>query len=145
MNVFARLSPEAMVSGAIVGFFILIIISVVAVKLIKRKRPGQFRDQWRSLQKRLPNKADWGQALIEADNLLDDALKKQKIKGKTTGERIVNAQKLFTENDAVWFGHKLRKKIETEPTTKLEKKDVVRALVGLRQGIKDLGAFDGKR
>lgn len=144
-QIFSRFSPEFLAASAMIVLFVLIVIFFVARKLIKNKKPKHFRDDWRNLQKKLPNKEKWGEAILEADKLLDDALKKQKIKGDSTGERIVNAQKIFTDNDAVWYGHKLKKKIEEKPNLKLEKDMVVKALLGLRQGIKDLGAFDGKK
>lgn len=145
MNFLNDFSPEFMfVAGA--GSLLLIIILVVVTRiLIKRKKPHKFRQQWRDLQKKLPDNAKWGEAIIEADNLLKDALSKKKIKGKTTGEMLVKAEKKFTDKDEVWFGHKLRRKIDKNPNLKMDKKDVVRALVGLRQGIRDLGAFDNKK
>jgi hypothetical protein len=58
----------------------------------------------------------------------------------------VRAQRLLSDNDGVWFGHKLRNKIESEPDTKLKEKDVKDALIGTRQALKDLGALpDGKQ
>ena len=57
------------------------------------------------------------------------------------GERLVEAQKIFTNNDAVWFGHKLRTRIEMNPEMTLNKNDVQKALYGLRQGLKDIGAL----
>ncbi len=57
------------------------------------------------------------------------------------GERLVQAQHLLSDNDGVWFGHKLRAKIETDPAAKLKEKEVKSALVGIRQALKDLGAL----
>jgi hypothetical protein len=73
--------------------------------------------------------------------LLDDALRKKKIKGKTMGERLVNAQKIFSDNDGVWYGHKLRKKIDNIPEYTPKKQEVKKALLGLRVGLKDIGAM----
>jgi hypothetical protein len=57
------------------------------------------------------------------------------------GERLVNAQRAFSDNDAVWFGHKLVKKLNEEHDVKLKESDVKKALIGLRQGLRDLGAL----
>jgi hypothetical protein len=57
------------------------------------------------------------------------------------GERMVKAQRLFTDNDGVWFAHKLRNKIDADPTIKLKESEVKQALVGFRQALKDLGAL----
>jgi hypothetical protein len=119
--------------------------------LVLRRRPRkldqeQFQAKWRDLQKLLPDKKSWPQAVSTADKLLDEALKKRRFKGKVMGERLVRAQRLLSDNDGVWFGHKLRNKIESEPDTKLKEKDVKDALIGTRQALKDLGALpDGKQ
>lgn len=140
----SNISPEFLVVAALCSVVFIIIAGIFIRKIIKNKKPHKFRSQWRELQKKLPDQAKWGEAIIEADNLLYEALSKKKLKGKTTGEMLVRAEKSLTEKDEVWFGHKLRKKIDEKSSTKLEKKEVVRALVGLRQGIKDLGAFSDK-
>lgn len=145
MNYLKNFEPEFIVLFSL-GLFVLIVFGFFIIKkIIKHKKPGKFRQQWRELQKKLPDQTQWPQALIEADDLLKDALAKKKIKGKTTGEMLVKAEKTLSDKDEVWFGHKLRKKIEANPKVQIDKKEIVRALVGLRQGIKDLGAFDGKR
>ncbi|HZM63698.1 MAG TPA: hypothetical protein VFB59_01045, partial [Candidatus Saccharimonadales bacterium] len=104
-----------------------------------------FKKEWSDLQKLLRNKQRWDVALVQADNLLDIALKKNKFRGKRMGERLVKAQRQFTDNDGVWFGHKLRNKLESDPDMKLKETDLKEALIGIRQGLKDLGALpDGK-
>jgi hypothetical protein len=100
-----------------------------------------FQGQWRQLQKLLSDKAKWSDAIVDADKLLDAALKKKNFKGRSMGERLVKAQRMFTDNDSVWFGHKLRNKIEADPTVKLKESEVKQALVGIRQGLKDIGAL----
>lgn len=128
--------------------FLLLFFAGVVVWLRRRRRPldqAYFVKEWRDLQKLLRNKERWDVALLQADNLLDIALKKNKFRGKSMGERLVKAQRQFSDNDGVWFGHKLRNKIESDPKMKLKESDLKDALVGLRQGLKDLGALpDGK-
>lgn len=130
----------------------LIVIAVVAISVIgtgayaiwRRRQPlntERFQEKWRQLQQLCRNKEDWPQAIADADTLLDEALRKKRISGKTMGERMVKAQRIFTDNDSVWFGHKLRSKIESDPGVKLKEDDVKTALVGIRQALKDLGAL----
>lgn len=140
-----RLSPEELLAAGVAVAVAVAGIILITIKLKRRKKPTKFRRQWRELQNKLPNKQNWHTSIAEADNLLHDALKRRKFKGKTTGEMLVKAEKLFTDKDEVWFGHKLRRKLDENKKKDLEKKEVIRALVGLRQGIKDLGAFDGKK
>ena len=100
-----------------------------------------FLQRWRELQKLLRNKAHWSEAVVEADNMLDEALRMKGVRGRNMGARLVRAQRDFSDNDALWYGHKLRARIDSDPTTKLKEKEVKQALVGIRQGLKDLGAL----
>lgn len=136
-----HITPEALVAS-LLGLILLCLVLLLIIRRVKRRvRPKKFRAKWQDLQKKLPKKENWLDALQEADNLLNDAMKKNKIKGSTTGERLVNAQKLFKDKDEVWFGHKLCKKHQENPDLKLKKDDVKRALIALRQALKDLGAI----
>jgi hypothetical protein len=116
------------------------------IKLLRRKprklKPANYTERWKELQGLCVSRKSWPQAIIEADNLLDEALKKARYKGKTTGERLVAAQHTLTSNDTVWFGHKLRKTISGEDVRKLKKSDVLEALGGFRQALRDLGALE---
>jgi hypothetical protein len=80
-------------------------------------------------------------AIIDADKLLDEALRKHRFKGKTMGERLVSAQRMISDNDAVWYAHKLRNRLVHEPNVRLKKNEARTALAGFRQGLRDLGAF----
>ena len=115
-----------------------------------RRRPRtlkskKFMVRWQELQKHCATRKTWPQAIIEADDLLDEVLKKKRYKGKTTGERLVACQHDLSENETVWFGHKLRKKLSDDEgvdVRTLKKKDIVFALAGFRQALRDLGALD---
>lgn len=135
------MSPEKIVFIIAVCFVIVSIITFVFVKLPKRLKQDKFREQWRALQARCSDKEQWNLAVVEADDLLAMALKKKKIKGNSTGERLVAAQKLFSDNDAVWYGHKLRTKLDADSETKLKQDEVKKALMGIGLGLKDLGAL----
>ncbi len=116
-------------------------------KKIFRRRPKKlnvkkYSERWQELQKQCVSRKTWPQAIIDADNLLDEVLKRSRFKGKTTGERLVSAQHALTSNEKVWFGHKLRKIISSADVRKLKKKDVLTALSGFRQALRDLGALD---
>jgi hypothetical protein len=79
-------------------------------------------------------------AVIDADKLLDDALRRLHYRGKTMGERLVSAQRDLSSNDTVWYSHKLRNKIVHE-SIRLKKRDVQNALKGYLQALHDLGAL----
>jgi hypothetical protein len=129
----------------LVALIVLIIVVLAAGFILwRRRRPLQidrFQQRWQEVQQLCRDKAAWPNAVLSADKLLDEALKKRRFNGKTMGERLVKAQRALTDNDGAWFGHKLRNKIETDPEVKLKETDVKDALMGIRQALKDLGAL----
>ncbi|HEY5442079.1 MAG TPA: hypothetical protein VIJ68_00920 [Candidatus Saccharimonadales bacterium] len=111
----------------------------------RRKRQlnvTKFTERWQGLQQQCANRKTWPQAIIDADDLLAEALKRSRYKGKTTGEKLVAAQHALSDNESVWFGHKLRKRIPDADVRKLKKSDVLTALAGFRQALRDLGALE---
>lgn len=109
-----------------------------------RKKPLDkvyFSKKWQDAQVLCANKETWPLAIINADKFLDEALKKSHYKGKSMGERLAAAQRDLSDNDGVWFGHKLRNKLVHESDVKLTKATVRDALMGIRQALRDLGAL----
>lgn len=128
------------IAVALVLLFLLVVAEVI------RRRPRTlndkyFRERWQELQKQLADKRTWPLAIIDADKLLDEALKRRKFKGKTMGERLVSAQRDLSSNDTVWYAHKMRNKIVHEDYKITRKNDVKDALLGYLQALKDLGAL----
>ena len=135
-----------MTADIIIGIILVIVvtIAVFVIRFLRRPKPldkPYFQRKWRKLQKLCSDKKTWPDAVIEADTLLDEALRKKRFNGKNMGERLVKAQRLLTDNDKVWFSHKLRAKLEDEPKSRLQEKAVKEALMGTRQALKDLGAL----
>ncbi len=134
---------ETLLSGVAV---VIILVLVAGSGILLKRRPRHlnkdyYQDRWQTLQGLLKDKSTWPLAVIDADKLLDDALKRSKYKGKSMGERLVSAQRDISDNDGVWFGHKLRNRLVHESNVKLTEKMVKEALVGLRSALKDLGAL----
>lgn len=120
---------------------VLIVVFLVYRRIPKKLKTDKFMGQWKELQSLLREKKNWPQALMDADKMLDTALKRRKYKGKSMGERMVSAQRSLTNNDAVWFAHNLAKKVLTDPDARLKEADVKAALIGFRQALKDIGAL----
>jgi len=125
---------------------VVILLLVMGSSYLLRRKPKQlnqqyYQERWQVLQGLLKDKATWPLAVIDADKLLDDALKKSKYKGKTMGERLVSAQRAISDNDGVWFGHKLRNELVHESNVKLTQRKVKDALLGIKAALKDLGAL----
>ena len=130
---------------SIVAIVIILVLVVGSGTWLKRRprhlNKGYYQDRWQTLQGLLKDKTTWPLAVIDADKLLDDALKRLHYKGKTMGERLVSAQRAISDNDGVWFGHKLRNRLVHESNVKLTEKSVKEALIGIRAALKDLGAL----
>jgi len=114
------------------------------MKVIPRRRirTDKFRLKWAELQKLLASKETWALAVINADQLLDEALKKKHCKGKSMGERLVSVQRELTDNDAVWFAHNLAKKILSEESKRLNQTEVKKSLLGVGKALRDLGVIN---
>jgi hypothetical protein len=117
------------------------------MRLFRRKiKVDQYSKKWQDLQSFCSSRKTWPEAISRADSLLDKALKQRGYKGKTTGEKLVAAQRELNFNEAVWFSHKFSNKLKegTIDVRKLKKKEVVRALAGFREALRDLGALVSK-
>lgn len=129
-------------AAAVVALLVLIFgTSFLLKRKPKKLNKDYYQDRWQVLQKLLKDKSTWPLAVIDADKLLDDALKRSKYKGKTMGERLVSAQHDISNNDDVWYGHKLRNQLVHESNVSLSEKKVKDALLGIRGALKDLGAL----
>lgn len=125
---------------------ILLLLLIFGTSFLLRRRPRKlnqeyYMERWQTLQGLCKDKATWPLAVIDADKLLDDALKRSRYRGKTMGERLVAAQRDIANNDDVWFGHKLRNRLVHESNVKLTERMVKEALLGIRSALKDLGAL----
>lgn len=129
----------AIILGSLVA---LVLFLFVYWRLPKRLKASKFNLKWKHLQDYLKDSTKWPEAIMMADTMLDEALKKRKFKGGSMGERMVSAQRYFTNNDDIWFAHNLCKKLKANKDLKLKEDDVKDALIGFRQGLRDLGALE---
>jgi hypothetical protein len=125
---------------------LLILVMLFVTAFLKRQTRRKLNveyyvKRWKELQKLCGDPSTWPLAIIDADKLLDEALKQTRVKGKTMGERLVSSQHELSNNDAVWFAHKLRNKLVHEDYGQLKQGEVKDALMGFRQALKDLGAL----
>lgn len=135
------MSLGTMVTLGSVTLLLVVLGLIIQLKRPKRLKTDRFIASWRELQSLLRDPDQWTRAVVEADKMLDFALKKRKLRGKTMGARMVSAQRLFTDNDDTWFAHNLAKKVLMQPDIKLKESDVKDALIGFRQALRDIGAL----
>ena len=134
---------EFLIGGIILGVVVLTLVALSArkIKLPHKLNQPYFQTKWLELLARVKTSEGMMLAVIDADKLLDEALKKRNFRGKTMGERLVSAQRSLSDNDAAWYAHKLRNRLVHEPDIKLKKREAQNALGGFRQALKDLGAL----
>jgi hypothetical protein len=128
---------------------VVIVFGAITLVLLNRFAPRRrsnlnrqyFQQQWSTLLARVKTPEGMILAIVDADKLLDEALKKHRFRGKTMGERLVAAQKSISDNDAVWYAHKLRNRLVHEPNVRLKKREAQTALAGFKQALHDLGAL----
>lgn len=113
--------------------------------LVGKNQPGlekgPFREAWRGIVEKAGIEATFALAIINADKLLDSALKKRNFKGETMGERLVSAKNILSKRQRVWEAHKLRNRLVHEDSVKLDRKKTLEALKGFESALKDLGAL----
>lgn len=125
------------------GILLLIIITLTSKKVLPPRKLNHdyYQKRWVALLEKVKTPEGMVLAVIDADKLLDDALKKRHYRGKTMGERLVKAQRDLSDNDAVWYAHKLRNRLVHESDIHLKENEAKQALSGFRQSLKDLGAL----
>lgn len=130
-----------LVAVIVFGILVLAVLSRFAPRRHTHLDKNYFHEQWSTLLARVKTPEGMILAVVDADKLLDEALKKHHFRGKTMGERLVAAQRSLSDNDAVWYAHKLRNRLVHEPNVRLKKREAQQALAGFKQGLHDLGAF----
>lgn len=119
----------------------------VIIALTRRSPKGinveHYRSQWLDIEKMLRREepASYSMAILNADSLLDKALRESGFAGQNMGERMRSAQKSWSNADTVWSAHKMRNRIAHESSTKLNYDTARRTLASFKKGLKDLGAI----
>ncbi len=132
----------------IVMFVVIIVIGIglMAIIALSRKGPAgldkqKYRSKWLQIETSAGSEPGSQQlAILNADKLLDQALKARGFSGETMGDRLKNARSSFKNNNAVWAAHKLRNQIAHEEVT-IKPQTVRQALSTFKTALKDLGAL----
>ncbi len=80
-------------------------------------------------------------ALVEADVLLDAALKSLVIPGETLGERLKIACYKYPKLKDVWWAHKMRNQLVHDHEFRLSDRDAVRALDEFERALRILNVL----
>lgn len=133
----------------LVLFFVaILLIAVTVFALISRARGNslnveKYRSDWLKIERSLvkDNEASYHLSILNADKLLDRALRESGFKGKTMGERMKSASKTWSNANLVWTAHKLRNQIAHETNVQIQYDTARRALGAFKQGLKDVEAI----
>jgi hypothetical protein len=80
-------------------------------------------------------------AVVEADKLLDSALKTLAMPGMTLGERLKFAAYKYPQLKEVWWAHRVRNQLVHEASFHLERKMAIMAIKTYKIALKRLGAI----
>lgn len=137
--------------SAILALFaaVLIIAALIVAIIVLTKKGGvvldveKYRSRWMTIEQSLArdNESSHQLAVMNADKLLDTALRERGVKGQTMGERMKTYKESWTNRNALWDAHKLRNRIAHESDVRVSYDQARRALAGFKQALKDVGAI----
>ncbi len=105
------------------------------------------QESWNRIQGQFyrGGESDLKVAILEADKLLNDALREAGIMGSQLGERLKKTNTGQVPNlNELWQAHKLRNQIAHEPNFKLKRDLAERALGIYEIALTNLGIFQGQ-
>lgn len=130
-----------------IGVLVVGALLIIVITLTKRVPMGldveKYRSKWLQIEGSLKRDETSSHhlAVLNADKLLDQALREKGVRGETMGERMKTANASWRNANAVWGAHKLRNQIAHESDVRVTYDDARRALGGFKQALKDLGAI----
>lgn len=133
-------------AGITIGI-VLLLVGKVRGFFASRAFDGQDREtmrkRWAEIERMSETQGEMSRklAVIEADKLLDYALKALAMPGMTLGERLKFAQYKYPELRDVWPAHKIRNQLAHEATFHLDAGMARRALQSFRRALERLGAI----
>lgn len=109
----------------------------------KRMDVDHYRSKWLAVEQQLKRDevATYSLTVLNADKLLDQALKDRGMGGETMGDRLKSAKNIFSNRNKVWAAHKLRNRIAHEPDVRVTYAVARYALGDIKRAMKDIGAI----
>lgn len=109
------------------------------------KHREESQKAWRSVLEKIysANASDWLAAVIQADAIMDDILKRMGLPGETMADRLqaLDTSKLKSLQD-VWDAHKLRNRVAHAPATMLRHDELLGAIEKYKKALKELKYID---
>ena len=136
-------------ASIIILFAAVIVIAALLFALITLGKKGssldveKYRVKWLGIEQSIErdNEASYHMAILNADKLVDQALRDKGFKGQTMGDRLKSARGKLPHRNDLWAAHKLRNKIAHETDVRVNYNQARRALASFKATLKDLGAI----
>lgn len=138
------------VNSLVVTMFIAVVVIGIGLLIFMglTRRGGRsldqekYRSRWLAVTQSVGDTPEsWQFAIMNADKLLDQALKERGVLGETMGERLKNSKAYLSNIDSVWRAHKLRNRIAHEDSVKVSKRQTGEALKIFKRALTDVGAL----
>ncbi len=126
----------------IVGGLLFAVIELTK-KGVKQLDVDRYRTKWLAIEHQLKKNepSSYHLVILNADKLLDQALRERGTKGETMGERMKSGANLFSNRNNIWTAHKLRNQVAHETDVQVSYDAARQALAGFKQALKDIGAI----
>ncbi len=121
----------------LVVLIVLYLGFILTVRMLEKKWSKAdlhfFAKNWKRIAK-LDNQKE---AILEADKLLDQMLKRKGYQG-SLGDKLKAAANNFDDLNALWSAHKVRNKLAHELDYRLKDREFQTAMSGFRKAFRDL-------
>lgn len=110
---------------------------------LEPERP-RVTGRWGSVQSKLesPREQDWKLAILEADTVVDEALKRTGVGGSTFSDRLSQVPPgSLSSLDGLWWAHKIRNRIAHEVDYFLRYTEARQAIQYYEATLRELGAL----
>jgi len=136
-------------ASIIILLAVIIVLGAVLFALVTLGKHGgrldveKYRVKWLAIEQSLDRNDEMTchLAVLNADKLVDQALRELGYPGETMGDRIKATRGKLSHRDELWSAHKLRNRIAHESDVRVNYNQARRALAGFKRTLKDLGAI----
>jgi hypothetical protein len=131
----------------LIGVLILAVVLILYISVVRKESPQLNREKYQAKWLAIENSVDRANvaachmAILNADKLLDQALKDRHYSGDKMADRMKAAGKKWTKANNVWTAHKVRNRLAHEPEAVVGYELTLQALGAYKQALKDLGAI----
>ncbi len=148
---YSAFSAGTMIPWIVGGIVVIVFFGMGIGWLLKSLRreefygmsPQEIRKRWNTIEGYLKRQEEmsWKLAVMEADTLLDHALKSRGFGGQTMGERLKLAAYKYPKIRDVWGAHLTRNKLAHEASYHLSFGQARNALSSFKHALEQLGVL----